>query len=125
MRKSRTNKSYNWKIKAMKLLRFNVKLKTSKHVSEIINVLNKYLDSNFELNPSDSSKFWTEWKSNCFGLELTITHFSDKNQYYISGNRSEKIAHIIPLKIEFEYTDISSEMLDLFLIIMPEESWFL
>lgn len=109
----------------MHLLKFNVKLKTSKQVSMLISVFNNYLDSNFELIPCDSSKRWTEWKCHCFGLEFTITYFSDKDEYYISGSRSEKVAHLIPLEYEFEYTDISPEMLDLFKVILPEENWYL
>ncbi len=87
--------------------------------------LSNYLDSNFELEPFESTKRWTEWKSLCFGLEFTMTYFVNKNEYYFSACRSEKIAHLIPLENQIEFTDISQEMLDLLQVILPEDKLYL
>lgn len=109
----------------MQLLKFTVKLRTDKTISELTRVLNDILDSRFDITPYDGGKHWKEWRCNCLGLELTITHFSDTDEYYVSGCRSEKVASLIPLEYELKQTDISVEMMDLFKVVLPEDNWYL
>ncbi len=109
----------------MHLLEFNVKLKTSKPYSELIRVINDILESNFDQLPYENGGDWIMWKCDTFGLELTICYFSDTDEYYVSGCRSEKVASLIPLEYELKQTDISVEMLDMFKVVLPEGNWCL
>lgn len=109
----------------MKLLKFKVRLETEKNISELLEFINDVLHLNIAPDPYQQGKNWIDWKCNSFGLEITITYFAQRNQYSISGCRSEKVASLIPLNVIISEADISQELLDIFKLAWPDENWFI
>lgn len=109
----------------MQLLKFKVKFETEKSISEILSLINNTLDLDFKNAPYQQGKNWTDWKYNAFGLEITVTYFSKKGNYSISGCRSERVASLIPIEEDLLETDISTEILEILKLAALEDNWYI
>lgn len=110
----------------MKLLEFNLILKTSKTTEELMRMINSILGCDFDDDSLyEKGQFYTTWKSVNFGLQISLTYFSDTDEYYVEGFPSTKVIFLIPIECKLEQTDISNEMLNLFRLAAPEDNWSL
>jgi hypothetical protein len=111
----------------MQYLEFNLIVKTTKSCAEIMHLLNALLNTSFsEKELYEKGKFYTTWKSVVFGLEISLTYYSDTDEYYLEGFPSVKVIHLVPVEQELaKQTDISNEMQTLFKLAAPEDDWIL
>lgn len=107
----------------MRLIGFNLKVKTKKSAQTLLSTLNEILGTTFENIPYEQGGDFTIWKNEIFGLEVSLYYFPESDEFFFEGSRNERIASLIPSDAELSCTDISTELLDLLKLTMPNESW--